>query len=527
MEPKESIFAGELSPKSNTYQKDYAGDELYTESTGDYILPDYQPEIRKILLLNAEIEPSGQYESGGRATFGGSVRYKIVYSDADGKPAAVELSSDYDYAVEGGDAAAGACIASREYLVSVNCRLSGPRKLNIRTRVGARVHMMKDETVETDCPVFADGESPELLYSTAKVGESVFTESESPFTREIPVPDADAENLKILSTRGEMLVREARAEENGIRVRGEMLMTFLLTDGSGFPFTVTDRSPFDEFLEKEGISSDCMAVARGRIGDAETRIENDEKGACIVCDATAYYAGEAFRNLPFSYTADAYSPTAVLGETTEDLPVLAYDYATVGHFTLDGSVSRKESDTEDASTVVDCIAEAENTAVTVRDGTAVVSGDCRVHMLVAAQDGDSARYSAAEFVFPFRGECDMRGKKMPEEWDIDVGIRSCRGRLDPAALAFGGEAVYTLVGTSRTKVHRLSRLTVKESRACEAVSRITVTYPEENDTLWSIGKRYLVPISSLCEVNHIDAAAKEKPNDKGSLGNIGRLLIVK
>ena len=49
------------------------------EVTGDYTLPDYQPEVRRVLHVGVQILPPAKYVSGNRVELNGNLDYTLLY----------------------------------------------------------------------------------------------------------------------------------------------------------------------------------------------------------------------------------------------------------------------------------------------------------------------------------------------------------------------------------------------------------------------------------------------------------------
>lgn len=120
----------ENHPSADRYA-DAVNEAVWTESSGDFSLPDYMPQIAKMLKVEARIIPSGKYIGSDRAEFSGSVVYSVLYTGEDGVPSYTNLSSDYEYSVPLG--AAADCdeveIYDEPTIESTTVRPSGPRKL--------------------------------------------------------------------------------------------------------------------------------------------------------------------------------------------------------------------------------------------------------------------------------------------------------------------------------------------------------------------------------------------------------------
>ena len=70
---------------------------ITAERSNDYTLPDYLPEIRRIIRTDASILPPAKYISGSNAEFNGNIDYNIVYVGADGALYSAPLSAEYSF----------------------------------------------------------------------------------------------------------------------------------------------------------------------------------------------------------------------------------------------------------------------------------------------------------------------------------------------------------------------------------------------------------------------------------------------
>ena len=121
--------------------------ELFTEVTCDYVLPDYLGEVRKILYTEARAMPLPTYMNGEEASASGGVRFRMVYTDDEGRLASVEFSEDYEVRerimIEGrGEVSAETAVEGS------SMRLLGPRKISAKARVAVELTLLTEEDVE-------------------------------------------------------------------------------------------------------------------------------------------------------------------------------------------------------------------------------------------------------------------------------------------------------------------------------------------------------------------------------------------
>ena len=80
--------------EGRTFTEDLFGDAVFCDISEEFTLPEYEPEIKKILRVTARVLPAGKYVGGGRAEFAGSVVYGLIYRGTEGETGCVSLSSD-------------------------------------------------------------------------------------------------------------------------------------------------------------------------------------------------------------------------------------------------------------------------------------------------------------------------------------------------------------------------------------------------------------------------------------------------
>ena len=121
---------------------------VLTEAAEDFTLPDYQPEVRRVLGVRAEPVIDGKYLSGDEVEVDGSVIYTVCYADADGQIAEASETSAFTARVplksgDGDDRYSPADLALTAQTDGALCRLTGPRRLSLSSRVRVSVLSQK------------------------------------------------------------------------------------------------------------------------------------------------------------------------------------------------------------------------------------------------------------------------------------------------------------------------------------------------------------------------------------------------
>ena len=521
MEHIESIFSTEQSER--LYAADHADSDIYTESIGDYILPDYQPEIRKILLVTSSLLPSGSYESGGRATFGGSVRHHILYSDGEGRLQAVELFSDYDYAFDAGETAVGAALHTKENIAAVNCRLSGPRKLSIRTKILSHIYMIGKKS--TACDVSGAKKAPECLTARESLLSRRFVSAESELMCDVTLPFGEGD-CTVQRTDATLQVREVRAEKGDIFLRGDAYVTLIATGEDGVAVSLSARTPFEEILSGGEIAPDATLLGYASCGGIAVALGEGESGRVASVTVPLALTAEILETKETAFTVDAYSAEAELCESYETTALPILHFGGMGHFSVTASARLADLDAEDAESVLGATVAAEEVTCRFDGNRATLCGNARVRLLYTMpSDGGAKRYASAEYCVPFRGEMTVTGE--PMRYRVDGGFSDVRCRIDGETFAVDAEYAFALTAENEKEITWIREIRDGAPIPSPEMAAIVIAYPEVGDSLWDVGKRYRVPLSLLGEVNRLDTRAVEAPASASSLDGVTRLVVVK
>ena len=71
--------------------------QIVTELAEDFSLPDYQPEIKRLLRVKATVSPADKYIGAGSAECSGTVDYCILYSGNDGGLYCTNQTGEYRF----------------------------------------------------------------------------------------------------------------------------------------------------------------------------------------------------------------------------------------------------------------------------------------------------------------------------------------------------------------------------------------------------------------------------------------------
>ncbi len=124
--------------KETNFTKTKRISDLRNECSVEVTLPDYNPDVRKILHVSAEPHPISVFAASDGLECSGSVNFNMVYMDFDGQVNSAPFSGDYDFKVKC-DTAGYKNSLLETRVQNLSLRLMSPRKIVARVSLTRHV----------------------------------------------------------------------------------------------------------------------------------------------------------------------------------------------------------------------------------------------------------------------------------------------------------------------------------------------------------------------------------------------------
>ncbi len=518
------VKASTLSARTET-----AGDKLRVESVGEYSVPDYQPQIRRILRVHTRVLPSGRYRRGGHTECAGLCVHTVLYSTDEGTLSTLDVTSEYSFSFPADDDAEVLLLAPQ--LEGVSCRLGGPRRITVRSTLSLLPHVYREVK-----PGDAEGERMLLEEDTVRLVHPLrMMRAEL-----LSLSDLTLSDTKTVEAGTELLVADAVAEitetrmgEGGVEVKGEVLCRALLSGEGAVPYFLGHRIPFEATMPCERLDG-SRAFVYPIVTSFEARgVSGEGAGTRLMLDVGLELEAEVLTPIVETAVVDAFSLKSPLVARKESIPVTELLGGLTHRQKLECRTSRSESDSEDASAVID-LGMSAHVRSQAREGEALtVLGECLIDaaLLLGTDDAEGRPdYAATSFTSPFEIRIPLPSE-LAEDAELEVTARvgDVRGRLEAASLCAEGELILT-VRASRRRTLTLA-VGMQESETGPSAelsdSEILAVYPSERESLWSLARRYRVSPERIAELNALPRESLESADLASSIDGCVRLLIEK
>lgn len=470
--------------------------EINSDVSEDFTLADYYPEIRKVLYVREALLTPSKFVSGNKIDVSGVIDYDLVYVSADGRVCSAPFSSEYSFSLpldnmSDFEISEGFTVSAHTVAESSSVRVSAPRRIQIRSHLCTSVGAWGKVLCSEGTSGLDEGESFERLVGTLEGLEMVCESSDIiSLSDEYRLP---AENCRIALAEGDVLVGSMRVEDDTVSINGEVIIKLLVCcDGDGSSHRVIRKIPFEAQTDLDGIDMSCDPLCRANGNVTDLSIEIEEGSAHIEANLILELCGVGRREMNF--TSDAYSTrrSCECRMIRRDIPVaLCNKNANVSQ---SERITASDFGSFDGAQIIDVSASAIVDRVEKSEECYVVRGTCKYNLL-CLKDGE---YTSSDIRLPFKYETDIEDIDGVEidGYDVLASVFDVRARIDGENINMDSEISLGCSIWGKRSVEMLESIDFYEPIE-QSRGNIIVCFPQPEDTLWKVAKRYSVLQSEI------------------------------
>lgn len=478
----------------------YAADTVTEQAVDvDISLPDYCPDIEKILscALIPEVNPVNV--SGDRLNIEGSSCIRILYLDSDRSMRLYEYRTPFSESLPlKGEASDGAAYVDTkpEYL---NCRAISPRKLSLHGAFSLSVRLaVKDEQ-----PYYAydGGDDLQTKRETLPVSSLSGMCSECFSVQEDISVSGKSEIGTLLSHRLTARITDVKAIRNKIMLNAELKLELMYLSGieNPEPECMTYSVPISRVADCEGVDENAVIDSELSVMSGDVRLSDDalDGSSMLTLDAKLCYNAVCYSSSEIEVLSDAFSTDREAQVQTEPFSccgdIICRDDTDVGkaEIGLDEEIGR----------IRDVHCEKLSASYTAADDDVVIQARMTVGILFENQENEM-RYVERDAEFSYRPDTEGHSEVLR----LRAAADSLSYRLkDSRQLELRAEMCYHL-----TLCRRLNRAAVTAVSADDdapeksADSTLILYYADGGDQVWDIAKRFCSRPADIIAENDLE-----------------------
>lgn len=468
----------------------------------DVLLPDYCPDIMKLLKCCATPVLARATVEGGTVTAEGYALLELYYISDDMKMRCSEYKAPFQKTLELKTAPVNPAVSISFAVGYINCRAVNQRRVDIRGAVTMNTKVMAEKTESIVCD--AEGGGIQLRKSEVETtciagcAEKQFTVRE-----DLELSHGRPPIGAVIRKQAQPRCTECKVISNKIVMKGELSIDlFYLSAEDESPQLMQYSLPISQIIDLQGADENCKCDVRMRVLSTELQPKPDLDGETTVMSAevTMCVAAKAYSRRTLAPVCDAYSTEYETAST--ERPVTAMRLLDM----VDETHEYKEmlDLPDDVDEVMHLWCGADFTGGQLIDGAAELTGQLVLCMFAIQRDG-----STVYFEKPVEFSHTVAIAQNPDNIlaDITMNPVSCDfsaqggGKIEVRArIAIGG----TLCGMEKNTV--MSELAVDEAKPQQQdrSTALTIYFAQQGECVWDIAKHYHTAMAEVMEENSID-----------------------
>lgn len=503
----------------------------------EYVLPDYEPTVKRVMLSGARLMPNEKIVLGDGVTLSGSVEYRMVYQSVDDELSSLTFSVPYECTLSAEEGALRHL--DNVTLSSFSCMPSGPRRVLAKGEICAAVQSVGyeemtllggEEDLFTLCESFPYSA---FLYSSDEEREYAETVGE--------LSDTGA---SVLYSDAALRIDEARPMKDGILVSGKCLISALVSENTKARQLSTEIL-FEEFLPmgstlNENSSVRCEASIRSLALD----VQADEGVCSLVANARVGFFATVAEPQQISMPLDAYSTSCEIRPVFGQRVLVNERGCCVYKDTLEMKVMPEEADPVPMSDILYASACARIVECTpVKDAVEIT---LKLALSLVGTDQSATDTAAGEEVAADAQPSSTVGagyvrERAEETFTLAVPMKGAHPMMKakastPGAFcvnAFVEDGVFKVCTEVSFEVSLCEEICVQvcvgaerdESPLEKNEDEVCIVFVDSSDTLWSLAKENHARIDDILKENPGVSCDANSWNSKASLAGVKYVLV--
>jgi hypothetical protein len=465
---------------------------------GDITLPEYCPDILRILKCGMEPSIHAVQTAGERVSIEGSARITVLYAGEGGALQSFEQSYPFSRSADIGGLNDQCAVTARARAEYANARAVSPRRLDIHgmLTIPLQARRRREDAVLTG----VSGGGMQTLAGQVNLSSQEALHAVSfPLSEVIEIePGAPAVD-QIVLRRASAVATEVKAIKNKLLVKGSLeLRVVYRSRGAKEPVQVLHTMPISQIIEAPGVSEVTSNTLRLRVSSIEAAPKADGSGEARLLEVSARVSTEvrAYNTVELSVVKDAYSTRGGITlekrrlESRQLIESFRESFSARESFDITGGVQGLQLLTGE-------LLPAE---IAVKDGAVATAGKLKAHAVYIDGDGKAATIEK-ELSFSFRRALKKAAPGALAE--VELGLLSVQGSVSGDTLEVRAELAAcgdVFLVETRSVVGAVSQ---DEDCVAPRRSPLTIYFAAAGEPLWEIAKRYRTTVDAVRQENEL------------------------
>ena len=467
----------------------------------EFTLPDYFPEISKVLKCRVIPRVSMCSVSGQTLNVDGNITVNLIYCSPENEIFGYEQIINFSKAFEIGCDASGAVAESSVKCEYVNCRCMNERKIEVHGAVGIYVSAFKKSVtgivtdVDNGDVIVRRG----LLPATSPVGTG---EKSLLIEEELELGQGQPSIRCILKYDAKAVNKECKIISGKVVEKGELnVFVLYCAEHTSSPQIYRNSIPYSQIIDIDGLHENCVCSAKAKVACLEIKPRTSASGETrsFMLTSRLNFRATACCDDDLPVVLDAYSTKYNAEIKTEEIKL-----EKIQKTLNDTFICKKALDNiGDISSVVDIWCETSVSEAMVNDSILKVIGTMQICVLAIGGNNIPVYIERpVEFEYKYTlEECKkplgVKAEVITNNVSFNMQSASC---IEVSAELCVIADIYT-----KEKVNLVTDICIDENniKPKNNDSALIIYYADEGEYLWDIARKYNSSPQEISEINSL------------------------
>ncbi len=467
----------------------------------DVALPDYCPDVTRILKCDIVPSVNGTQIVGGRLTFEGSAAVRIIYVSDDDNVHCYEQEYPFSKYVESDDISDSSAVCVKAKTDYVNCRAVSQRRTDIHGMITFFIKACekKGESIVDS----ADGAGIQLKYEKLQCADTVSVSSKNFTMNEVIETGNKPPVMNLIRATGFAVADDIKAISNKLLIKGELGVSILYSadDGDNSLVKIEHTMPISQIIEAEGITDKSENMVSLNVSALNITPRTDSDGKQTMLDISAYICARitAYNTDEITVVTDAYSTCCEISSEYKRMEILSPEFkisdrsVVSDNFDLNGSGVNEVSDIWCSDIT---------SSVNVKGGDLVVGGSLTMNILYV--DGEN-KPGFAQKQMDYEYRRPMANPTPSVKCSPDITVTGCTAsvnsdkRIDARAELLINASVFS---ASNRRILTGIEPDMTSSKSGKKFA-VTIYFSESGETVWDIARKYNTTTEAIMQENNL------------------------
>lgn len=472
----------------------------------DYVLPDYFPEIYKIIKCIAEPRITSREYSGKRLSYDITVCLRILYCSENSKSIhVIEQRLVYTKTTELENTAVNPDLKVTASVDYINCRAVNSRRIDLRGAISAEV------TINDICTHKIVSNASGMGIQLCKIPVTypvnrLYTSKQIMLNEDFELGDVKPSISNVICADASIISTDKKVIANKMVAKGEinvnLLYNYNVNDECGIEsmqFTV----PFSQIIDIEGIDErfECYVEAEIISSDAQPSSDGSGSSNSVNCQICVLIKCYAFRTSTVEFVSDQYSTEF---DSTDNR--ININIETIPEYINTTSVIKTAVNFENEipETIYGVRTYIKKYSA-VNDDNHIIFNGTAVYTIISCNEEKMPVISEKEDSFTVKIPYNCLTDSV--NINLNPSIISCSYTIvSDNNIEITSEIKISGAVSCNETINGIDNIIIDEEKKVDKCDdcALKLYFAEDGESIWDISKRYRSPVSMVMEENNID-----------------------